>query len=304
MTKLLCTGHRGLVGSACVRHFTRQGYDVRTDSGRLDLRKKENALFLVEGVFPDAIIHCAAKVGGVLANKTDPVGFFTENSEIQTNILEAAHICNVGKVVSLATSCLFPNSAKLPIKEGSLMTGPFESDVSAYATAKLGGFILSKAYSEQHGRNFMTGCPANVFGIGDTYDELKSHVVPALIMKFHKAMKTGGSVEVWGDGTAVREFIYADDLAEQIEVMLLHWNKPDLINLGTGVSTSIRELVWKLQRVTGFTGNINYNPSKPKGIDRKTFNIQKIKSLGWEQKFPLHKALELTWQDYCSRNPL
>lgn len=297
--KVLIFGHRGLVGSACMRHFKKNGYEVFCDNYRGDLRNHLVAITLIDQSDPDAIIHCAAKVGGVLANKSDPVGFYTENVAIQESVLFAAHECGVSKVVSLGTSCLFPNSAEPPICEESLMTGPFEESVSAYATAKLGGYVLSKAYHDQYGCNFMTGCPANVFGLGDTYDDLKSHVVPALIMKFHKAIKSSGDVEVWGDGSAVREFIYADDLAESIEYVMLHWNKPDLINLGTGISTSIRELVTMLRDISRFSGKIIYNSDKPTGINRKTFNIDKINSLGWQPKYSLYEALQLTWDDYC-----
>ena len=302
MIKVLITGHKGLVGSACVRHFRAKGYDVLIDEYRqYDLRHRTQAMLLFDKTEPDVIIHCAAKVGGVMANKKDPVGFYSDNAQIQESVLSSAHECGINKVVSLATSCLFPNSAVPPICEESLMTGPFEQSVSAYATAKLGGYVLSKAYSEQYGRNYMTGCPANVFGLGDTYDDLKSHVVPALIMKFYRAIYQKVPLEVWGDGSAVREFIFADDLAEAIEVMMLNWNKPDLINLGTGVSTSIRELVLMLKDISKYKGEVIYNTSKPTGIDRKTFNIDKIKSLGWEPKHNLYEALKATWQDYCTK---
>lgn len=300
--RLLITGHRGLVGSACVRHFSKLGYEIYTDTTReIDLRNKERTLDWFESVFPDYIIHCAAKVGGVLANKTYPVEFYMDNVQIQNSVLHSACLVGAKKVISLATSCLFPNSAPVPVCEESLMSGDFEESVSAYATAKLGGFRLSQAFYHEYGCNFMTGCPANVFGIGDTYDLEKSHVVPALIMKFHKAINEGGAVNVWGDGSAVRELIFADDLACAIEVVLNDWNKPDLINMGTGISTSIRELVNELVRITGFEGEIIYDTSKPTGITRKTFNIDKIKSLGWKQKYPLSDALELTWDDYCQR---
>lgn len=299
--KILITGHRGLVGSACVRHFSSNGYQVIVDHKRADLRIFEQAVALFDETTPDIIINCAAKVGGVLANKKDPVGFYIENTQIQNSVLAAAHECGVRTVVSLATSCLFPNCAKLPVCEESLMTGPFEESVSAYATAKLGGYVLSKAYHDQYGFNFMTGCPANVFGLNDTYDDLKSHVVPALIMKFYRAIHDDTDVEVWGDGSAVRELIYADDLAESIDFMIQFWNKPDLINLGTGISTSVRELVSMIRDISRFDGNITYNTTRPTGIDRKTFNIDKINSLGWAPKYNLYEALKLTWADYCQK---
>lgn len=302
MSKILITGHQGLVGSACVRHFSKLGHKIIVDENReVDLREREQTLNWFQAHFPDAIIHCAAKVGGVLANKMLPVQFYLENVQIQNSVIQSACLVGAKKLVNLATSCLFPNSAPVPVCENSLLSGPFEESVSSYATAKLGGYMLCKAYSEQYGCNFMTGCPANVFGIGDTYHEQNSHVVPALIMKFHKALTEGGQVEVWGDGSAVRELIFSDDLASAIEVMMDGWNKPDLINLGTGISTSIRELVEELKSISGYHGEIIWDTSKPTGIDRKTFNIDKIKSLGWKQKYPLRDALELTWNDYCKK---
>jgi len=303
--KLLITGHAGLVGQACVRHFSEKGYELILDEKReVDLRSADETLAWFERTFPDYIIHCAAKVGGVLANKTKPVDFYLQNTQIQNSVLPAACLVGAKKVVSLATSCLFPNSAKVPVCEESLLSGPFEESVSSYATAKLGGYVLSKAYSEQYGQNFMTGCPANVFGLGDTYHETNSHVVPALIMKFHKAIHEGGSVEVWGDGNAVRELIFADDLASAIEVMMEKWNRPDLINLGTGISTSIKELVELLIDVSGYSGKIVFDSTKPTGINRKTFNIDKITSLGWRARYSLSDALAITWDDYCRKQQL
>lgn len=303
--KILITGHKGLVGQACVRHFNQEGIELILDEKReVDLRNIDETLQWFERHFPDYIIHCAAKVGGVLANKTYPVEFYMDNVQIQNSVLRSACLVGAKKMVSLATSCLFPNNAPVPVCEESLMSGDFEESVSAYATAKLGGFRLSQAFSKEYGCNFMTGCPANVFGIGDTYHEINSHVVPALIMKFHKAIQEGGSVEVWGDGSAVRELIFADDVASSIETIMDKWNKPDLINIGTGISTSIAELVNELVKISGFKGGVVFDRSKPTGINRKTFNIDKISALGWKPKYNLTDALAITWDDYCRKQEL
>lgn len=301
MKTLLVTGHKGLLGSACVRRLSSK-YQILTFDGNI----------LDQGLFntwlkwhkPDSIIHCAAKVGGVKSNRDFPVDFISENLKIQEVVIGQAHREGINNLVFVGTSCLFPKDAPVPVSEDSLLTGPFESSVQAYAIAKLAGYAMCKAYATQYGRNYMTVCPSNIFGPGDNYGE-SAHVIPALMRKFRHSIKTKDRLVVWGDGSAIREFIYADDAADAIGVVLEKWNRPDVINIGTGEGCSIAELVYTLRQVTGGadkTGEIVWDKSQPTGIHNKTFDITRLKSLGWGPKVTFREGLDRTWRDFIN-NP-
>lgn len=302
MKKVLITGQRGLLGSACVRHFSIK-HDVHT-SGQCDLSEPHSTLGVIDSIRPDIIINCAAKVGGVKANRDYPVDFMLQNLAIQNNVIEAAHAVRVPILIHVATSCMFPKDAQLPVREESLFTGPFEDSVEAYAIAKVCGWRLCKAYWQQYERRYMTVCPSNIYGIGDTYSQ-HAHVIPSLIRRFHEAVIGKKSLEVWGDGSALREFIYADDVAAAIETVIEKWNSPEPINIGTGIGTSISDLVGAIALTSPHEDwpKIAWNTDQPTGIPKKTFSVEKITSLGWKPQFSLERGLLLTWQDFMRGTP-
>jgi GDP-L-fucose synthase len=312
MRRLLVTGHRGLLGSACVRLLEEKYQIFSLD---IDLRDRFAVEKLMQIAAPDYVIHCAAKVGGVKANQEKPAEFLLENLQIQNNVIEAAHNLKVERLIFIGTSCLFPREAAVPVTEESLLTGTFEPSVEAYSIAKLAGYRLCKAYREQYGDRFTTIAPANMYGPNDNYGP-NAHVVAATIRKMYQAANEwigqtmynpdskGPVIEVWGDGSAVREFIYVDDVASAIETVLLIDNPPDLVNVGTGLGVSIRELIADLNITSPYGMAI-----QPRwiegvtGIPRKTFSIEKIKALGWRPKIALKEGLRLTWEDFLEKNP-
>lgn len=292
--KVLITGHRGLLGRACVKKLVWDHQVVTIDG---DLRDPVLVYEWFSNNKPDYVINCAAKVGGVKVNRDLPVDFLADNLAIQSAVIGASHKFEVKKLVSIGTSCLFPKDAPLPVSEDSLLTGPFDPSVQAYAIAKLAGYALCKAYHDQYGKNFMTACPSNLYGPGDNYGP-SAHVIPALMSKLKDSIATGKPMTVWGDGSAIREFLYVDDAAEAIATVLEKWNKPDAINVGTGVGISIRELVNTLIEITGARPSVIWDKSQPTGIQNKTFNIAKLTSLGWRAKTNFAMGLDATWQDF------
>lgn len=302
MKRLLITGHRGLLGSACVRHFERK-YTVFT-SLCADLTDRFQAHQVVHGCKPDVLIHCAARVGGVKANRDFPVDFMLKNGRMQENIMEAAAESGVEKFIFCATSCLFPSDAPLPVTEESLMTGRMDTSVEAYSIAKLYGWRMAKAYCQQYGKKFLTIAPSNIFGIQDNYSD-EAHVIPALIRKMHEACTEKRSMEVWGDGSAIREFIFSDDVASAIDFIIEKWDSPEVINVGTGLSTSIKDLVGLIARTSpyGTAPKIKWNTDAPTGIPRKTFDVTKLKALGWTPKYDLESGLRITWNDFLNSRP-
>ncbi len=296
--KLFISGHKGLLGSACVRRLGIK-HDIITFDGNI----LDSALFntWLKWHKPEGVIACAAAVGGVKSNRDNPVRFISENVKLQEAVIGGSHRFGINNLVFIGTSCLFPKNAKVPVKEESLLTGQFEPSVQAYAIAKLAGWALCKAYHDEFGRNYTTACPSNLFGIGDNYGE-SAHVIPALMSRIKDCMNSGDDLVVWGDGSAVREFLYADDAADAIGVILEKWNKPDVINIGTGVGVSIKELVGHLVEITGFEGSVVWDSTQPSGIPHKTFDISNLKSLGWKQSTNFIDGLKTTWDSF-SRNP-
>jgi GDP-L-fucose synthase len=299
MSSILITGHKGLLGSACVRRF-KKNHTILTFHG--DLTDRESLVDWMDKNRPDHIIHCAARVGGIKANRDNPVEFLYDNVVMELNIFLVAEAFDVKKVVFIGSSCMYPRHAPLPVKEEYLFTGPFEPDVEAYAVAKVVGYELCQAYHHQLGKNYMTVAPCNLYGIGDNYGPT-AHVIPSLLSKVKQCRDHHTKLNVWGDGTAIREFLYADDCAEAIEVVLERWNKPDLINIGSSIGTNIRTLVETILRVTEIDLEVVYDKSNPTGIQQKVFDTNKIQKLGWGPIHSLEEGLEKTWYDF-NHNPV
>ncbi len=296
MDKMLITGSRGLLGSACMRKLWHK-YDLLVYPDNL-LNEAKFRRWMVDNK-PKYVIHCAAKVGGVKSNQDNPVEFLDQNLRIQGNVITSSADLGVEKLIFIGTSCLFPRNASIPVKEESLLSGPFEPAVEAYAVAKLAGWRLCKAYAEEYGKNFMTVAPSNLYGMGDNHGN-SAHVIPALMSRIKYAIDTNTDLVAWGDGSAIREFLYVDDAAEAIGIVIEKWNSPELINIGTGQGTTIKELVEALQEVSGFKGKIIWDSSQPTGIPKKTFDVSKLTSLGWTPKTNLRQGLEKTWQSFTS----
>jgi len=292
--KLLVTGHRGLLGRAVIRQCS-DDYQIVTTN--CDLRDAKYTKYIFEEHRPDFVINCAARVGGVKANRDEPVEFLTQNLEIQNSVFAAAHAVGVKKLVNVATSCLFPREASVPVKEESLLTGPFEPDVAAYAAAKLAGYFLCRAYRSQYGHHWTTCAPANLYGPNDNYG-ISAHVVPALIARLDHANANKIPLRVWGSGVAVREFMYVDDAADAIKLVLEKYDSPDLISIGTGVGTSIKELADALVSIMEFEYGVEWDASQPTGIPKKTFDVSKLKALGFVSKTTLQEGLRNTIEDY------
>ncbi len=290
---LLITGHRGLLGSACVRMLSGK-YNVVVFEG--DLLDQSLFRCWMSTNRPRRVIHCAAKVGGVKSNRDLPVEFLTQNLKIQSNVIEGAYDLGVEDLVFVGSSCLFPRNATTPVSEEALLTGPFEPSVEAYAVAKLAGYELCKAYKDEYIKRFITVCPANLYGPGDNYGP-SAHVVPALIKRISDCKRTGEPLIVWGDGSAVREFMYVDDAAQAIGLALLLFDG-DILNIGTGVGTTIKDLVYMLVAIAGGGIEVVFDESQPTGIPKKTFNISKLANLGFTPKTSLIQGLEKTWQDF------
>lgn len=293
MKKVLVTGSRGLLGSACVRLLSQTYIVLQADC---DLRNHQEVYWMFQRLMPDYVIHCAAKVGGVKANRDNPVAFIEDNIAINSNVIAACHAFGIQKLVNIGTSCMFPKNAPVPVKESSFQNGPLESDVEAYASAKILAYMTCKAYKHQHGSRFVTCCPANLYGPNDSYGE-EAHVIPALIRKASEAATSGTKMKVWGDGSAVREFLHADDAASAIKLVLENYESSDLISIGSGVGTSIKELAETIAKAFSVNG-IEWVPSEPTGIQKKTFDISKLKALGWEQRVGLKYGISSVCSDY------
>jgi GDP-L-fucose synthase len=247
------------------------------------------------------VIVAAAKVGGIMANSSYPVEFLSENLQIETNLIDGAHAANIEKLLFLGSSCIYPKLAPQPIREEYLLTGPLESSNEPYALAKISGLKLVEAYRKQYQRNWVSAMPTNIYGRGDNFDENTSHVLPALIGKFHAAKKAGlGSVTVWGSGTPKREFLYSDDLASACLFLLENYNNDSHINVGTGTDLSIADLAQTIAEVVGFDGEIQFDTSKPDGTPRKLLDVSKLSALGWESSLQLKDGIQKTYDWFLS----
>lgn len=301
--RIYIAGHRGMVGSALVRRLRAAGYTnllLRT-SQELDLRNQAAVEQFFAAEQPEYVLLAAAKVGGIQANNVYRADFLQDNLLIQCNVIGASHRHGVRKLLFLGSSCIYPKLAPQPIKEEYLLTGPLEPTNEPYALAKIAGLKLCEAYRDQHGSSFITAMPTNLYGPNDNYDLHSSHVLPALLRKFTEAVQLGmPQVEVWGSGTPRREFLHVDDLADACLHLLLHYDGREPVNVGTGQDLTIRELAELVAQLTGFTGRLVFDPSKPDGTPRKLLDVSKLHALGWKHRIELTEGVrqvlaEATW---------
>lgn len=300
-SKIYVAGHRGMVGSALVRKLEKEGYQnlIFRRSSELDLRNQADTFVFLQNEKPDYVFLAAAKVGGIVANNTYRGEFLYENLSIQNNVIHGSYLAGVKKLMFLGSSCIYPKLAPQPLKEEYLLTGLLEPTNEPYAIAKIAGIKLCEAYREQYGCNFISVMPTNLYGPNDNYDLQNSHVLPAMIRKFHEAKMRGEqTVELWGTGSPMREFLHADDLADACFYLMKHYNEKSLVNIGTGVDVSIKELAEKVQVVTGFKGKIVWNTEKPDGTPRKLMDVSKLHGAGWKHTIDLDQGLELVYTDF------
>jgi GDP-L-fucose synthase len=301
--KLFIAGHQGMVGAALVRRFAREpgvALVLRT-RGELDLASSAAVDAFYAAERPDAAIIGAAKVGGIHANATYPADFLFDNLAIAANTIHAAWRAGVPRLLFLGSSCIYPKHAPQPMPEDCLLTGPLEPTNEAYAIAKIAGLKLAQAHRRQHGVCYHSAMPTNLYGPGDNYHPLDSHVLPALIRRFHEA-KAADQAEVvaWGTGTPRREFLHVDDLADACAFLLRLADPPDWINVGTGTDVTIRELTETVAAVTGFTGRITWDPAKPDGTPRKLLDVARLTALGWRSRTPLREGIEKTYASFLA----
>ncbi len=296
--KVFIAGSSGLVGSALVRKFNKiSKYEVLTSkSTDLDLRNPDAVLDFFAEQKPTVVIDAAAKVGGIHANATYPVEFLIENTQIQNNLLSAAHMFSCEKFVFLSSSCVYPKDCPQPIKESYLLTGPLEITNQAYAIAKIAGMKLVESYRNQYQKQWISAMPTNLFGPKDNFSKDSSHVLPAMIRKFHDAKSTNEVVQLWGDGTAKREFLHVDDLAEAIDFLIENYNSDEAINIGAGKDISVLELANLVSEIVGYEGLIKWDTSRPNGTPRKLLDTSKINSLGWSPKISLIEGVTRTYE--------
>ena len=300
-SRVYVAGNTGLVGSAIVRMLHRKGYTniLSTPSSHFDLRRQDDVERFFKNNEPEYVYLAAAKVGGIVANKSYPGHFIYDNLMIQSNIIHAARKFGVKKLLFLGSSCIYPKMCEQPIKEEYLMTGPLEPTNDAYAIAKIAGIKMCQAYRQQYGFNAISLMPTNLYGPNDNFDRETSHVLPALIGKFSDAKKNGDvSVTCWGDGSAMREFLHVDDLAEACFTCMKYYDSPEPINIGTGEDVTIKQLAETIAKTVGYDALINWDTSKPNGTPRKVLNVDKIKTLGWEPKIGLEEGIKSTYEWY------
>jgi GDP-L-fucose synthase len=298
--RIWVAGHRGMVGSAICRHLKSLGRTVITvDRSILDLRRQSDVEIWLQGAQPTAIIFAAAKVGGIIANSSYPADFIYDNLTIQTNVIHAAHKNNIDRLVFLGSSCIYPKFAEQPIKENSLMTGPLEPTNEWYAIAKISGIMTCQAYRKQYGHRYISVMPCNLYGPYDNFNLETSHVLPALIRKFHEAkINNVNEVVVWGSGTPKREFLHVDDLARGVVFCFDNYDNYEHINCGSGSDQSIKEIAETIKDVVGFSGEIVFDTSKPDGTPRKLMDSGRLHALGWAPSISLADGLKATYQWY------
>ncbi|MBB2841085.1 UNVERIFIED_ORG: GDP-L-fucose synthase [Rhizobium etli] len=296
--KIWVAGHRGMVGSALVRRLHSENCTVITATRQeLDLKRQDEVERFVQANRPDAVILAAAKVGGILANDTFPADFLYDNLIIEANIFEAAHRSGVERLLFLGSSCIYPKFAPQPISEDALLTGPLEPTNEWYAIAKIAGIKLAEAYRKQHGRDYISAMPTNLYGPGDNFDLQSSHVLPALIRKIHLAKTTGASeIIIWGTGTPRREFLHVDDCADALVFLLKNYSGAEHVNVGSGEDIEIIELARLVCRVVGYEGTIAHDLSKPDGTPRKLMSNDKLKNLGWKPRISLEEGVRAVYE--------
>jgi GDP-L-fucose synthase len=297
-SRIYVAGHRGLVGSALMRSLQRQGLGnliIRSHQD-LDLTEQIAVRKFFDATRPQAVILAAARVGGILANDSHPAGFLRDNLLIQDNVIDAAYRSGVEKFVFLGSSCIYPKMAPQPIKEDYLLTGPLEPTNEWYAIAKIAGIKMCQAYRREYGFNAISLMPTNLYGPGDNFDLKSSHVLPALIRKFHEAKGRGDkSVDIWGTGTPRREFLHVDDLADAVVYLLRNYDAEPIVNIGWGEDVTIRALAEMVMSAIGYTGELAFDPTKPDGTPRKLLDVSRLHGLGWRPRIPLEEGIAATY---------
>lgn len=305
--KIYIAGHRGMVGSAILRKLQQEGFTnfaLRT-SKELDLRDQQAVQEFFEEERPAYVFLAAAKVGGIVANNTYRADFLYENLMIQNNVIHSAHLTDVKKLMFLGSSCIYPKMAPQPLKEEYLLTSELEPTNEPYAIAKIAGIKMCESYRRQYGRNFISVMPTNLYGPNDNYDLQNSHVLPALIRKFHEAKVNGSpTVEVWGTGSPLREFLYSDDLADACYFLMQHYDGEEFVNVGTGEDLSIKALAELVKETVGFEGELVWNTSKPDGTPRKLMDVSKLHGLGWKHRVDLPEGIRKVYEKFVEHEEI
>jgi len=302
--KIYIAGHRGMVGSAIKRRLEKEGFTnfVTRTSSELDLRNQQAVSDFFAQEKPDYVFLAAAKVGGIVANNTYRADFLYDNLQIQNNIIHSSYLNGVKKLMFLGSSCIYPKLAPQPLREEYLLTGLLEDTNEPYAIAKIAGIKMCDAYRAQYGCNYISAMPTNLYGYNDNYHPQNSHVLPALIRRFHEAKEQSlPSVTIWGTGSPKREFLFADDLAEACYYLMQNFNEPGLVNIGTGEDLSIKELAELVKEIVGFEGEILLDTSKPDGTPRKLMDVSKLHATGWKHTIELPEGIKLAYQDFLSK---
>jgi GDP-L-fucose synthase len=302
--KIYVAGHRGMVGSAIYRKLLELGHNnlvVRT-SQELDLRNQQAVTDFFSSEKPDYVFLAAAKVGGIMANNTYRADFIYDNMAIQNNVIKSSYDSGVKKLMFLGSSCIYPKMAPQPLNEDMLLTGTLEHTNEPYAIAKIAGIKMAEAFRDQYGCNFISVMPTNLYGINDNYHPQNSHVLPALIRRFHEAKVNNLSeVVIWGTGTPLREFLFSDDLADACIFLMNNYNEKQFVNIGIGEDLSIRDLAELIKEVVGYQGPISFDTSKPDGTPRKLMDVSKLHALGWKHKISLHEGIKLAYEDFLKK---
>ncbi|UFS68653.1 GDP-L-fucose synthase [Geomonas sp. RF6] len=302
-SKIFVAGHRGLVGSAIVRRLEEEGFTnllLRT-SQELDLRDQEKTLSFFTAERPDYVFLAAARVGGIVANNTKPADFIYDNLMIQSNTIHSSFLTGVKKLLFLGSTCIYPRMAPQPIREDALLTGPLEPTNEAYAIAKIAGIKMCQAYNRQHGTRYISAMPTNLYGPNDNFDLTTSHVLPALIRKFHEAkVSASPTVSIWGSGTPFREFVHVDDVADASLYLMERYEGWDPVNVGSGEELTIGDLARLIKETVGFDGELVFDSSKPDGTPRKLSDVNRIHGLGWRHRIPLNEGLKNVYQWYLA----
>ncbi|MHA1976673.1 MAG: GDP-L-fucose synthase family protein [Candidatus Hodarchaeales archaeon] len=301
---IFVTGHSGMVGKSLIQKLKAQDYTnlLVQSSSDLDLRNQNNVMDFFRKTKPKVVIHLAARVGGILANIKQPANFIYDNLMMQSNVIHAAHVIGVKKLVFLGSSCIYPKESPQPMREEYYLSGKLEPTNQSYAVAKIAGIQMCSSYSSQYGDNFITPLPCNLYGPGDHYASENSHVLAALISRFHEAkMEERDKVTVWGSGEPKREFLYVDDLAEAIIFLLKKYESPEIINVGSGTDIKIKNLANMVKRIVGYSGEIVFDKSKPDGMMQKLLDITKINNLGWSTKTSLEEGIRKSYRLYTAQ---
>jgi len=304
IAKIYVAGHRGLVGSAIVRSLRRSGYEnlIFRSSNELNLERQERVEAFFDQERPEYVFLAAAKVGGIWANSTFPAEFIYNNLVIEANIVHASHLFGTKKLLFLGSSCIYPKYCPQPMKEEYLLSGYLEPTNEPYAVAKIAGIKMCQAYNRQYGTRFISVMPTNLYGPGDNFDLKTSHVLPALIRKFHEAKVNGRrSVEIWGTGEPRREFLYVDDLADACLFLMDHYEEDDIINVGVGRDLSIREVAELVGEMVGFEGDLRFDPAQPDGTPLKRLDVSRLNALGWKASVPLKEGIKRAYEWYLAQ---